>query len=133
VSNHFYSLANQIVLDGHECEVLATGQMHVRMAGGDVTIDVFTSWQNRRKVFNSYFAVSGTLSDQVTFFKDQFGGLPVSIPLQYKEILGLTYGEGWNIPDPYFHFSPSEHVGKIMQSLQRNGAKSMQTFQSVDS
>ena len=133
VSNHFYECASHLIRSGHECHVLATGQMHVKMRGQKRIIDVFTSWQNQKNVFSSYFAVSGKLSSQLTFFEDHFEGLSVNIPVQFKEILTLTYGPKWNIPDPYFHFTPSDEVGKLMKSLEAFGSKRLLELRALTS
>lgn len=121
VSDHFYKLVALILLDGHDCHVVNTGQMHFRLKGQKETVDIFTSWQNKDRCLNTFFGVSGFLSQRISFFTDELQDKKMKIPKQYKEILALIYGKRWNIPDPSFQFNLAENVELVMLNLHKAG------------
>lgn len=123
VADRFFELVHAIRADGHKCVPVCAGQMHVCIDGETVVTDIFSSWHQSNRVFNTYFGVSGLINEPLTFFEDQMEGVSMNIPHQYEKILALTYGPSWSIPDPSFQWNVSKEVEDQMKALKALGVE----------
>ena len=117
VSDHFFELVESIRSDGHYCHPISAGHMDLRILGETESTDIFTSWHQSDSTFNSFFAVSGPIQEPIAFFEDQMEGITMNIPKQYEDLLCLTYGKNWKVPDPSFQFFVQKEIEKLMREL----------------
>ena len=88
-------------------------------------IDMFTSWITPQNEFFTYFGVGGELKARPLFCRRSLEGRSVIVPDCYEEILAMTYGPNWRIPDPDFQWITPPAIRETMAKLEESGRERM--------
>jgi hypothetical protein len=124
VAEEFFGLVDDLVAGGHRVELVSTGHFQLRVAGrAGPPVDVFTSWIDADGCFHTYFGVRGHLKMPLTFTQRELEGRRVTVPEDSKALLALTYGPGWQVPDPHFQWQPAADIKQTMERLAGIGAE----------
>ena len=123
VVDRYLDVMAQVERDGHGVGSPTFGQFHVTPTGSDgPSVDIFLSWGLAPLEFNTFFGVAGQLSTPLAFEPVQLEGELLTAPVQCDEILALTYGPSWQVPDPTFQWRVSPYVGGVMREFEAAGA-----------
>lgn len=118
----YYDLVEGLIDEGHHVVMLGTGQLHFREKGAKgPLLDVFLTWGTSELEFNTYFGVAGTLSAPLSFVDAELEGEKVQIPAASEEVLALTFGPKWRVPDKSFVWQAPPRVRSVMAELQEVG------------
>jgi hypothetical protein len=130
VAEDFFEIADKLISDGHYVNIVAAGQMHVKLADKNhAVIDIFSSWIDRDREFRTYFGVGGTLKYRGLAFEiGTLEGVDLLIPSNFEEILSFTYGPTWRVPDPMFKWSIPPKLREQMEALKRIGSDRLGVF-----
>lgn len=121
--NEFYDIMAALKAEGHHIWVVDAGQASVTLKGYNHTgPDVFLSWQKPDGTFFTYFGVLGEIDNHLSFIKDEFEGVTLNIPTNYEQLLQITYGPTWKIPDPDFRWEEPQHLAEMVALFRSAGA-----------
>lgn len=127
VVESYLDIIARVQRDGHSVGQPAFGQFHMKLKDYDLpSVDVFLSWALEPTQFNTYFGVAGQISGELKFEASTIEGVPILAPVQMDEILALTYGPSWRVPDPTFLWQPSTQVSKVMRELAEAGKRGVE-------
>lgn len=118
VAQRFLDLAEACHDDGLMIRVVGAGQYSVYLPdNGGIGTEVFCSWHvPDTGHFSTYFGVHGQIDGRIDFFADRMEGAELAVPDRFRDIMALTYGPDWLIPDP--NFSWSGQVGALRAVMQ---------------
>ena len=126
ISDDFYFVYDKLIENGFSVKLVNTGQFFLKPKGNELPgVDIFISWYTSSKEFYTYFGVGGPLEDRPTFCRRELENEMVLTPDRYEQILELTYGKDWRIPDPHFQWAIRPSIREIMSSLEAAGRKKM--------
>lgn len=118
IIDRFFTLIHDTCADGHNVNVVNAG--HFAISHKDlplIPIDIFLSWGTDPLSFNTCFGVSGRLQYSLAFIAAELEDQKIRVPIQSEEILAMTYGPSWKLPDPTFIWQPSSEVNRVMQEM----------------
>ena len=124
VARAFYGLAASLKAiaaeTGMQISIQETGQMSIWRQ--ELHIDIFSTWMNSKREIFTYFGVSGEWPDkQVALTEGGLLGHKVCVPVLTEELITLTYGPHWKVPDPYFQWQVPAQTGVEMAKLREIG------------
>lgn len=116
---HSYRLQHVMRRRGWATKRMSGGGFKVYVEGPEdllMGVDVFSAWYDDEGVFSMLPNVRGPLPREslVPLGTVVLEGREVAAPLRPEPLLALTYGEGWAVPDPSFHFEVPTSVRRRM-------------------
>lgn len=118
VASEFWMIARDLRSQGHNVDVVSTGQLNVQLKGSQLPgVDVFSAWVKPDGSFCCYPSATGRLRQPLLFKEVDLEGNRFIVPEDHEHFVEFAYGPSWRTPDPLYQLVVPREIAATMQAL----------------